>query len=60
MRIFEEMESEVRGYVRAFPAVFDTAKGAFLYDEQGNEYIDFFAGAGTLTMVITIRLLARP
>jgi diaminobutyrate-2-oxoglutarate transaminase len=48
MRIFEEMESEVRGYVRAFPAVFDTAKGAFLYDEQGNEYIDFFAGAGTL------------
>lgn len=48
MRIFEELESEVRGYVRAFPAVFDTAKGAFLYDEQGNEFIDFFAGAGTL------------
>lgn len=48
MRIFEEMESEVRGYVRAFPAVFDQAKGAFLYDEQGNQYIDFFAGAGTL------------
>lgn len=48
MRIFEEMESEVRGYVRAFPAVFDQAKGAFLYDEQGNEFIDFFAGAGTL------------
>ncbi|MCW8888098.1 MAG: diaminobutyrate--2-oxoglutarate transaminase [Gammaproteobacteria bacterium] len=48
MRIFEEMESEVRGYVRAFPAVFDKAQGAFLYDEQENEYIDFFAGAGTL------------
>lgn len=48
MRIFEEMESEVRGYVRAFPSVFDVAKGAYLYDEQGNEYIDFFAGAGTL------------
>jgi diaminobutyrate-2-oxoglutarate transaminase len=48
MRIFEEMESEVRGYVRAFPAVFDQAKGAFLYDEHENEYIDFFAGAGTL------------
>ncbi len=48
MRIFEEMESEVRGYVRAFPAVFDKAQGAFLYDEQGNEFIDFFAGAGTL------------
>jgi diaminobutyrate-2-oxoglutarate transaminase len=48
MRIFEEMESEVRGYVRAFPAVFDTAKGAYLHDEHGNKYIDFFAGAGTL------------
>jgi len=48
MRIFEEMESEVRGYVRAFPAIFDTAKGSFLFDEQGNKYIDFFAGAGTL------------
>lgn len=48
MRIFEEMESEVRGYVRAFPSVYNTAKGAYLYDEQGTEYIDFFAGAGTL------------
>jgi diaminobutyrate-2-oxoglutarate transaminase len=48
MRIFEDMESEVRGYVRAFPAVFDVAKGSFLYDEHGNRYIDFFAGAGTL------------
>jgi diaminobutyrate-2-oxoglutarate transaminase len=48
MRIFEELESEVRGYVRAFPAVFDTAKGALLYDEHGRRYIDFFAGAGTL------------
>ena len=48
MRIFEEMESEVRGYVRAFPVIFDKAQGAFLYDEQGNEFIDFFAGAGTL------------
>jgi len=48
MRIFEEMESEVRGYVRAFPAIFDRASGAHLYDEDGNCYIDFFAGAGTL------------
>ena len=48
MRIFEEMESEVRGYVRAFPVIFDTAEGSLLYDEQGNRYIDFFAGAGTL------------
>jgi diaminobutyrate-2-oxoglutarate transaminase len=48
MRIFEEMESKVRGYIRAFPAVFDTARGSRLWDEHGQEYIDFFAGAGTL------------
>lgn len=48
MRIFEQLESEVRGYVRSFPAVFDAAKGSFLYDEHGNKFIDFFAGAGTL------------
>lgn len=48
MRIFEQVESQVRGYVRAFPAVFDKAEGALLFDEHGNRYIDFFAGAGTL------------
>lgn len=48
MRVFENYESVVRGYIRSFPAVFKTAKGAKITDEQGNEYIDFFAGAGTL------------
>jgi diaminobutyrate-2-oxoglutarate transaminase len=48
MRVFENYESEVRGYIRSFPAIFETSKGAMLKDEQGNEYIDFFAGAGTL------------
>ena len=48
MRIFEELESEVRGYVRSFPAIFDVAKGSYIYDENGNKFIDFFAGAGTL------------
>ena len=48
MRIFEDYESQVRGYVRAFPAVFDKAEGALLFDEHNNRYIDFFAGAGTL------------
>jgi diaminobutyrate-2-oxoglutarate transaminase len=48
MRIFEEIESEVRGYIRAFPTVFETAKGSLLFDEQGSRYVDFFAGAGTL------------
>jgi len=45
---FERLESEVRSYCRAFPTVFSKARGAFLYDEQGREYLDFFAGAGTL------------
>lgn len=48
MRIFENLESEVRGYIRSFPTIFTKAKGAILTDEQGVEYIDFFAGAGTL------------
>ncbi|MBA6412570.1 diaminobutyrate--2-oxoglutarate transaminase [Parahaliea sp. F7430] len=48
MKIFEEIESEVQSYARSFPRVFHRAKGEFLYDEDGNEYIDFLAGAGTL------------
>ena len=48
MKIFEEIESEVQSYARSFPRVFHRAKGAFLYDEEGNEYLDFLAGAGTL------------
>lgn len=45
---FESYESQVRSYCRNFPAVFTTAKGPFLYDEDGREYIDFFCGAGGL------------
>jgi diaminobutyrate-2-oxoglutarate transaminase len=48
MNIFDRVESQVRSYCRSFPAVFDKARGAFLYDEAGNQYIDFFCGAGTL------------
>jgi len=48
MHVFEKLESEVRGYCRTFPAVFDTAHNARLVDEQGRSYIDFFAGAGVL------------
>ena len=46
--VFEEWESEVRGYIRLFPTTFDAARGSLLIDEGGDEYIDFFAGAGTL------------
>lgn len=48
MKIFEELESEVRSYCRSFPTVFKKAKGYKMWDEDGKEYIDFFAGAGSL------------
>lgn len=46
--IFERLESEVRSYCRSFPTVFAHANGAFLYNEKGERYIDFFSGAGAL------------
>ena len=45
---FENYESSVRSYCRNFPAVFTKAKGAKMFDEDGNAYIDFFCGAGAL------------
>ncbi|WP_049723472.1 aspartate aminotransferase family protein [Gilvimarinus polysaccharolyticus] len=48
MSIFEQRESEIRGYCRVYPVVFDTASNARQTDDQGNDYIDFFAGAGVL------------
>ncbi|PMR70655.1 diaminobutyrate--2-oxoglutarate transaminase [Halomonas heilongjiangensis] len=47
-QILERMESEVRTYSRSFPVVFTKALNARLTDEDGREYIDFLAGAGTL------------
>ena len=44
----ERLESNIRGYVRSFPTVFQSAKGAWLTDNRGKRYLDFFAGAGTL------------
>lgn len=48
MNTFEQFESEVRGYCRSFPAVFSSAKGAWMTDAAGERYLDFFAGAGVL------------
>ncbi|MTE17260.1 diaminobutyrate--2-oxoglutarate transaminase [Nocardia aurantiaca] len=48
MTVFADLESNVRGYCRSWPTVFDTASGAWLRDESGREYLDFFAGAGAL------------
>ncbi|WP_067888444.1 diaminobutyrate--2-oxoglutarate transaminase [Nocardia vaccinii] len=48
LTIFESLESNVRGYCRAWPTLFDTAQGSWLRDGSGREYLDFFAGAGAL------------
>ena len=48
MTPFESHESEIRGYCRAYPTVFESASNARMVDEAGKSYIDFFAGAGVL------------
>ena len=37
LRTFERHESEVRSYVRAFPTVFERAKGSRMFDERGRD-----------------------
>ncbi|TWU26610.1 Diaminobutyrate--2-oxoglutarate transaminase [Novipirellula galeiformis] len=44
----EPIESNVRGYARLFPTVFDTAVGSTMTDTHGKSFIDFFCGAGSL------------
>ena len=46
--VFESLESEVRSYCRNWPTVFNRAEGSFMYSEDGQEYLDFFSGAGAL------------
>lgn len=46
--IFETLESEVRSYIRNFPILFTKAKDHLMWDADGNEYVDFFSGAGAL------------
>lgn len=48
MKTFEELESTVRSYSRGWPTVFEKGKGYKIWDTDGKEYIDFFAGAGAL------------
>lgn len=43
-------ESGARGYSRSIPNVFKRADGIYLYDENGDEYMDFLCGAGTLLL----------
>lgn len=46
--VFSLYESNVRSYCRKWPVVFTKAKGSYITDENGIEYIDFFNGAGAL------------
>ncbi|MCI3922372.1 diaminobutyrate--2-oxoglutarate transaminase [Paenibacillus sp. TRM 82003] len=48
LEVFDRIESEVRSYCRSFPTLFTKAKGCKLWDASGKEYLDFFAGAGSL------------
>jgi len=48
MQVFDELESQVRSYSRSFPTIFRRSKGYKIWNTEGKEYIDFFAGAGTL------------
>ncbi|MGB4410073.1 MAG: hypothetical protein WBI84_07355 [Burkholderiaceae bacterium] len=43
MNIFKTTESEVRSYCRSFPVVFERSEGDWLYDDQGNAYLDFLS-----------------
>ncbi|KNA92957.1 diaminobutyrate--2-oxoglutarate transaminase [Gordonia sp. w5E2] len=46
--VFAQNESEVRSYCRNWPTVFGRARGSWITDTEGREYLDFFAGAGAL------------
>ncbi|MBF2719975.1 diaminobutyrate--2-oxoglutarate transaminase family protein [Psychrobacter sp. NG254] len=46
----EQFESKVRSYPRKLPFAIQSAKGAWITDVEGNEYIDCLSGAGTLAL----------
>jgi diaminobutyrate-2-oxoglutarate transaminase len=46
--VFQQHESEVRGYCRRFGAVFASASGSIMRDVEGREYVDFLAACGSL------------
>ncbi len=48
MNIFKKYESNVQCYANNFPVVFTSAKGCWLYTQDGERYLDFLAGAGSL------------
>jgi diaminobutyrate-2-oxoglutarate transaminase len=48
MDIFKNKESNVQSYANHFPVVFSTAKGSWLFTREGDRYLDFLSGAGSL------------
>jgi diaminobutyrate-2-oxoglutarate transaminase len=46
--VFARLESDVRSYCRSIPVLFEKAVGTELVDADGNVYLDFLAGAGSL------------
>ncbi|MDD0824002.1 diaminobutyrate--2-oxoglutarate transaminase [Mannheimia sp. AT1] len=46
----DAMESNVRSYPRKLPIAYQKAQGVWVTDVEGNEYLDFLAGAGTLAL----------
>ena len=43
-------ESSARSYPRKFPVALTKAKGSWVVDADGKEYLDFLCGAGTLAL----------
>ncbi|CCD96740.1 Diaminobutyrate--2-oxoglutarate transaminase (Diaminobutyrate--2-oxoglutarate aminotransferase) (L-2,4-diaminobutyric acid transaminase) (DABA aminotransferase) [Bradyrhizobium sp. ORS 375] len=46
--VSDAIESNVRYYCRSFPADFSRARGSYMWDTTGRQYIDLFSGAGAL------------
>jgi diaminobutyrate-2-oxoglutarate transaminase len=55
MGIFEDRESAVvlLSYCRTWPKVFDRASGSWLYDEDGDTYLEFSPGPALLITATT-------
>jgi len=46
----DSKESNARSYPRKFPFAIAKAKGSWVEDVEGNKYLDFLCGAGTLAL----------
>jgi len=47
-KVFEEKESNVRSYCRTHSTIFDFAKNEKIFNNNGEVWIDFLSGAGSL------------